>query len=92
MKLDSRPRRADEILVQQAGGSHVLLDPESGEYYTLNEVGARIWALADGSRTVEEIAATLAAEYDAPDKAIRTDVLAVLGELERERLVGETTS
>lgn len=92
MKLDSRPRRADEILEQQAGGSHVLLNPESGEYFTLNEVGVRIWALADGSRTVEEIAATIVAEYDAPDEAIRTDVLALLGELEQERLVGETTS
>ena len=38
----------------------VIVLPDRGEVKVLNEVGARIWALADGSRSVREIAAAIA--------------------------------
>jgi hypothetical protein len=38
---------------------------------TTNEVGSRIWDLIDGNRTVDEIASTIAGEYDVdPDEAL----------------------
>ena len=43
--------------------------------YTLNEVGARIWQLIDGQRTLEEVGKTLAAEYDAPPDEVEADLL-----------------
>jgi Coenzyme PQQ synthesis protein D (PqqD) len=51
-------------MVQQVEGSAVLLDVDSGEYFTLNEVGGRVWDLCDGSRSVSSIAEALSAEYD----------------------------
>src|SRR4051794_12333666 len=63
MGPESRPLRRSDVLAQAAGETIILLTPESGEYYTLNEVGGRIWELADGSRSVAEIAAVLVDEY-----------------------------
>ena len=65
----------------------MLLDLDGGTYFALNEVGARVWELSDGSRTIAEIAALLADEYDAPVAVIQADVLELLGELEVEQLV-----
>jgi hypothetical protein len=89
MGPDSRPRRRDEILAQTAGDTVILLVGRTGEYYTLNEVGGRIWELAGGERTVAEIARVLAAEYEAPEDVITGDALEILSELAREGLVDD---
>ena len=87
----SRPRRRADVLAQSAGETVILLTPDSGEYFTLNEVGGRIWELADGSRTAGEIAGVLGQEYDAPADVIERDAADVLGELEEAGLLdGET--
>jgi len=56
--------RRDRVMMQQVEGSSVLLDIDSGEYFTLNEVGGRVWDLCDGTRSVASIADVLSAEYD----------------------------
>ena len=38
----------------------------SGEYFTLDEVGGRVWELCDGTRSIDEIATIVTEEYDAP--------------------------
>ena len=65
----------------------ILLDPASGEYFTLDDVGGRIWELCDGFRSVDEIASVLADEYDAPVDRIRADALELLTELRESQLV-----
>lgn len=92
MDVNSRPRRREDVLAQAAGDTVILLTPDSGEYFTLNEVGGRIWELADGSRSVAEIAAVLVDEYEAPLEEIQQDVLDVLVELAEERLVSDGAS
>jgi len=92
MGPESRPRRRDDVLAQEAGDTVILLTPDSGEYFTLNEVGGRIWELADGSRSVADIAGVLAAEYEAPADEIGADALEVLGELADARLVSDGPS
>lgn len=89
MDVDSRPQRRSDVLAQAAGDTVILLTPDSGEYFTLNEVGGRIWELADGSRSVAEIAALLGEEYEAPLEEIQADALDVLGALADERLVSD---
>lgn len=65
----------------------ILLDVESGCYYTLDDVGGRIWDLCSGSSSVSDIVTTICGEYDAPREAVEADVLELLQELSRERLV-----
>lgn len=65
----------------------ILLDPASGEYFTLDDVGGRIWELCDGTKSVDDIAAVLASEYDAPVEEIRADALELLNELRESKLV-----
>ena len=85
--LATRCMRRQDVLAQNASGTLVLLDPESGEYFSLNEVGTRVWELCDGTRTVGGIVGAVVEEYDAPADAIERDVLELLSELASDRLV-----
>ena len=73
--------------MQSAADETMLLDLDGGTYFTLNEVGARVWELCDGERSVAGIAAVLADEYDAPVELIERDVVELVTELEAERLI-----
>jgi len=82
-----RPKRRERVLAEQVDGETVLLDLDSGMYFALNDVGARIWELCDGSRTVTDIVATISEEYEAPEEIINADVNELLGTLSAEQLL-----
>lgn len=88
--LDSCPARADGILAQANAESLILLNPGDGQYFTLDEVGARVWQLCDGSRAVADVISTIYAEYDAPLSTIQADVVELLGDLAREKLLASS--
>lgn len=91
ISLDSRPTRKVNILTQQVSGTQVLLDLGGGEYYALNEVGARVWDMCDGNQSVADITSTIHLEYDASREQIEADILELLGDLEREHLLSITS-
>jgi Coenzyme PQQ synthesis protein D (PqqD) len=80
-----RPR--DRVLAQRAAEAVVLLDLDAGTYFSLDEVGARVWELCDGTRRAADVVALIQEEYDAPPEVVAADVLALLGELTGERLL-----
>jgi hypothetical protein len=64
-----------------------LLDLRSERYFTLNEVGTRIWALLGEGTEVAMIIELLAEEYDAPIGAIEEDTRALLAGMRKAGLV-----
>jgi hypothetical protein len=73
--VEERPCRSPETAyrsVSDEGGLVVL--PNRSEVKVLNPVGTRIFELLDGTRTVGEIAATIANEYDVTTEQSRIDV------------------
>ena len=54
-------------------GEGLLLKLKTGDYYTVNEVGLRIWEAADG-RTDAEIASALARRFEVSPEAALKDV------------------
>jgi coenzyme PQQ biosynthesis protein PqqD len=82
-----RPRHVPHVIGQLVEESFVLLNVRSGEYFTLDEVGTRIWELCDGTRSVGDIADLLASEYDAPAETIYEDVRELVADLRREAML-----
>lgn len=85
--LDRHPHRSEGILSQEAHGQTVLLRLDDGSYYALDEVGARVWELCDGRRSLGDVVATLCAEFEAPEQTVRDDVLDFVSQLRGERLL-----
>lgn len=65
----------------------LVVDVKTGVLYPLNGVAARIWQLCDGERTLDEIVAALAAEFDAEEATIREDARRFVDELANARLI-----
>lgn len=78
---------SDRIAAKVMDGEAVIIDLESGVYYSLSDVGGRIWELLEGGCSVERIALEVQQEYGvAPDRAV-ADVRALFARLVEERLV-----
>jgi hypothetical protein len=56
----------------------VLVLPTRGRINVLNEIGARIWSLADGTRSVKEVAAAICEAYDIDLETAEKDTLEFL--------------
>jgi hypothetical protein len=83
------PRRGGQVLSQRVAETIVLLDPVSGCYFTLDDVGKHIWELCDGSHDVGEIVASVCAVYAVAPEIVQTDVVELLEELAAEGLLGD---
>lgn len=69
------------------GAEQAILQLDSGKYFGLNPVGARVWQLLAQPRTVSEVLATLLAEYEVPADRCRADLLALLHKLHAAGLI-----
>jgi hypothetical protein len=81
IRLGSIPKRNENIRWREFGTEGILLDPGSGDYAEVNEVGITIWKHIDGQKTVEEIIEELLAHFDADDVALSEDTAEFMEEL-----------
>jgi hypothetical protein len=70
-----------DVIAQRVQDETVLFDMGTGNYYSLNELGSEAWDLLAEGLSLSEIAARLAAGYDAPVQTIEDDLQALLDEL-----------
>ncbi len=75
------------VVVRELEGELVLLDLESGGYFGLNPVGARIWEhLSDGA-TLNAAHAALMGEFDVDAGLLQDDLLELIASLEAAKLI-----
>ena len=76
------------VLARTVGNETVILDLESGTYFGLDPVGARIWQLIGSGHSVSGICQVMVEEYEVSREALEHDVLALAQELVARKLVG----
>ena len=80
-------RVSPAALVRDVSSSSVLLNVETGEYFSLDAIGTRIWRLIEERGRLADVCATIVQEYDvAPDAAMR-DIADLVGALAVRHLV-----
>jgi len=79
-------RRAPTALSRAFEHEVAVILPTASAVRVLNEVGARIWALADG-RTLAQILDVLVNEYEIERTELRVDAEAFLSELQGRGLL-----
>ena len=82
------PTPDSSVIYQALGDGAILFSPTTEIYFGLNRVGSRVWELLPPtSATIDDLCATLAAEYpDAESSTIREDVVELLDRLVAESL------
>jgi uncharacterized protein YoxC len=73
-ELDSIPKRSPAVVSRLLDQEMVLVHPVQGKVRVLNPVGARVWELADGRRTLDDIVRVIASEYAVDSSRVQADV------------------
>lgn len=63
-----------DVLFQDVSGETVLLDMDSEQYFGLDEVGTRIWAMLNQGRAAGQIVDMLLEEYEVERVSLEADV------------------
>lgn len=68
-------------------GEAVILGVDAGTYFGLNSVGSRIWSLIQQPISVQDLCHLLGEEYQVEPVRCEQEVLQLLADLARERLI-----
>lgn len=85
--LSSHIRARSDLLSTEVDGEAVIMDVESGQYFVLDPIGARIWQSLAEPVQVAALCSILEGEYDAPLPVIERDVLALMTDLAAKNLI-----
>jgi hypothetical protein len=65
----------------------ILLDLESGIYFALDTVGARIWALVADGASLAAVRDTMLEEFNVEAETLERDIRALMSELAQRKLI-----
>jgi|GEM_PF-546225 len=77
----------EDIVWSILEGEAVLLDLETGLFFSLNQVGTLIWERCDGKHTFTEICAALCEAFDVAEEIVHDDLTKLIIYLKQERLI-----
>ena len=76
-----------QVRARTVGEETVILDLESGTYFSLDSVGGRVWELIQSGKSLKQICDVLIEQYDASREVLERDVLALAHDLVEKKLV-----
>jgi hypothetical protein len=79
--LESRVSPCNDVIFKEVGGEAVVLNLETGKYYGLDEVGARMWTLLIEKNQVEAVYRTLVEEFEVSKEQLEQDLLSLVNQL-----------
>jgi len=85
--LGSRISVPEHVLVQKLNEEVVLLHLASERYYSLDDVGTRMWETVTTEASVQEAFDILMSEYDVAPEQLERDLLDLLTQLAAHTLV-----
>lgn len=78
---------SEDVLFQEVSGETVLLDLASEQYFGLDSVGTRIWALLNEGAAADTVVDTLLGEYEVERATLAADVDELLARLAEAGLI-----
>jgi len=88
---------SEEIVAREIEGELIIVPLTAGvgsledELYTLNETGRAMWDRLDGKKSLGEVAAELASEFEGPPEKIEKDVLGLAEELLKRQILAKAS-
>jgi hypothetical protein len=92
-KLDAVYAPSEDIVARTIEGELIIVPLAAGigdledELFTLNETGKAIWHRLDGKKTLRDVLKDLLSEFEASDGEIEQDLIGLVTELVRRRIL-----
>jgi hypothetical protein len=89
---------SNDVVAREIDGMLIIVPLTSGvgdmedDLFSMNETGTAIWNMLDGRKTMKEIIAGLKKEYVAGPDEIARDIIGIVDELLKRRMIVEATS
>jgi hypothetical protein len=93
--LDAVYILSEDVVAREIEGQFIIVPLAAGigdmedELYSLNESGLAIWKQLDGKSSLRQISSNLAQEYEGPITEIEQDVVGLVSELLKRKMVIE---
>ena len=93
IELDASYIPSADIVAREIEGEIIIIPLVSGignmedELFTLNETGKAIWNKLDSQKSLKDVMEELSKEFDDPAGEIDKDVIGLVGELLKRRIV-----
>jgi hypothetical protein len=94
-RLDAVYAPSEDIVARSIEGELIIVPLVAGigdledELYSLDETGKAIWVRLDGKKKLKTVLEELLAEFDAPEGEIEKDLIGMVGELVRRKVLVE---
>jgi hypothetical protein len=78
---------SDRVVARAVSGATVLLNLDTGRSFMLDDVGARAWSVLMSSASIQDAYESLLTEYQVEPDQLRTDLTALIADLEAQGLL-----
>lgn len=82
--LDTVVGRSDRVVHSEVDGDVMMMNAETGTYYSLTAVGARVWALLENPMSGSQICDRLMTEYRVDRPRCENEILHLVRRLAEE--------
>ena len=95
VSLDGLYMPSEDIVARNIEGELIIVPLVAGigdmedELYTMNETGKAIWDRLDGKKKLKDVLGELSVEFEAPAGEIEKDLIGLVDELVRRRILVE---
>jgi len=95
VSLDGLYMPSEDVVARNIEGELIIVPLIAGigdmedELYTMNETGKAIWDRLDGKKKLKDVLEELSAEFEAPAGEIEKDVIGLVDELVRRKILVE---
>jgi Coenzyme PQQ synthesis protein D (PqqD) len=78
---------AAKIVYDSIDGEVIMINFDTGNYYSLNSTGKDIWSCIERNSSLSELINEISAKYNAEEKTILEDMTKLLADLKQEELI-----
>jgi hypothetical protein len=86
MSLDDRLVPSEAVVTRVVNGSTVLLNTDTGRYFTLDEIGGRAWLVLTSSSSIQTARDRLLAEFAVEPDELMRDLESLIASLREQGL------
>jgi hypothetical protein len=87
LSLESRVEKDENVLFRTLSDESVLVNLKTGHYFGLDPVGTRIWELLGSKERLSDVLAAVIEEFEVDADTARSDLLALVSQLEEKELI-----
>ena len=87
MDVSIKLKRAEKVTFEKVADEAILIDLDTGTYFSLNNIGTEFWELFDGEKTLQELADSVAKKYKVESEMVIADLLELVEKLAKDDLL-----